>query len=339
MAKFIDKLKKQDEITREDTFEFQTNVLEGKVKKADLIKVFKLYESKKLTSEELLGMVQATQERMVEVDITDNAIDTAGTGGDEMGTFNISTAAAIVIAAAGIPVVKHGNRSASSKAGSADVLEELDLNLDMTPAQAKNTFEKTGITFFYAPKYHPAFKNAIDARKEYGKPTYFNLVGPLVNPAKPKYQILGVSDHRYIKLMGETLVKNGIEKAWIIHDADHGMDELNPFSKNVIFEYSKDKPKGEKMELSGAQFELDLGKIEDLRGGIVEINAAILRNVLNGRSNPSQRSAVVFNAAAGIMLYGKTDEFKEAIKIASEAIDSEKAIRLLENFTEISYDE
>lgn len=331
----FEKLKNKETLTKDESQILQKSILDGNLNKEEIKEIFRVYKKRQISIEEYLGVIDAVKESMLKIDTKIESIDTAGTGGDDLTTFNISTATAFVLAASGIPVAKHGNRSASSKCGSADVLEELGVKIDMDSKKAKESLEKIGITFLFAPIYHPSFKNVVEARKEFGEKTYFNFVGPVVNPANTKYQIIGVSDKTFIDLMGNSLIKSGSKKIWILHDPKFKMDEINPISKTEVYEFEAGKPVN-KFIIDPAETGLQFGKIEDLKGGIPEVNSAIMRNVLRGKSNPTQKAAVILNTAAGLTVFGKVDNFNKGVEMAKEVIESGKAFEKLEELIKIS---
>ena len=336
MTDLINKIAQKQILTKEESKILQENILENKFSEEEIIKIFKNLEKRNLEAHELLGIVEATREKMKRIKIDFDAIDTAGTGGDRLGTYNISTAAAIIIASAGIPVVKHGNRSATSKCGSADVLEELGVKIDLDEKKALKVLKKAGIVFLFAPNFHPAFKNVSEARKKYGRATYFNILGPMVNPASPSHQIIGIFDPRYKQAMGKTMIDSGSKKIWVVHNEKNKMDEISPIENTQVMEFTKKNPEGEKLQIIPENLGLNAGKIEDLFGGIKEINAAIMRNVLQGRSNPAQKNAAIINAAAGLVVFGKAKDMQSAVKKVEELVKSGKAFEKLEEFIYIS---
>jgi anthranilate phosphoribosyltransferase len=282
--------------------------------------------------EEMNGIISATRESMLAVPVKTDALDIVGTGGDGLRTFNISTLASIVCAACDVPVVKHGSRSASSRCGSADVLETLGINIMLDPKQAVKCFEDIGMVFLFAQRFHPALKNAAEARKQYGKRTYFNILGPLVNPAGVSHQTLGVFDEDIKSLMGEASVKNGIKRLWAVRSND-GMDEISLFSLPSIIEFSGQYPKGNKVDVS---YPLHKGKIEDIQINEVGESAKIILDILNNRATEVQTETVIINAAIGLMTFGLTDDLGKAKAIASEAIKSGKALKKLNQLIEVS---
>lgn len=255
----------------------------------------------------------------------DALIDTAGTGGDGAHTFNISTAAAFVIAGAGRRVAKHGNRAASSQCGSADVLAALGVNLDLTPEQVAACIEEVGIGFMFAPKFHPAMKYAIGPRKELGQRTIFNLLGPLTNPAGATHQLIGVYDAKLTEPLAAVLGELGGEAAYVVHGYG-GLDELTTAGPNRVSHLTGGRV--ENFELDGAHFGLRKVKEGDLRGGTAEENAAILRELLSGRDTSPRRDVVLLNSAAALSV--QSGDFPGALAAADESLRSGAAFDRLE---------
>ena len=262
---------------------------------------------------------------------SDVLIDTAGTGGDGAHTFNISTAAAFVIAGAGRRVAKHGNRAASSQCGSADVLAALGVNLDLTPEQVAACIEEVGIGFMFAPKFHPAMKFAIGPRKELGQRTIFNLLGPLTNPAGATHQLIGVYDPKLTAPLASVLGELGGEAAYVVH-GHGGLDELTTAGPNRVSHLIDGKV--ETFELDATQYGLRRVENGDLRGGPAEENAAIMRELLSGRDTSPRRDVVVLNAAAALAV--KTGDFPAALTAADESLRSGAALDRLERMVAFS---
>jgi len=260
------------------------------------------------------------------VDLGEGTIlDTCGTGGDGANTFNISTASAIVVAAAGVRVAKHGNRAVSSRAGSADVLEALGVTLEQSADQARECVREVGITFLYAPAHHGALKHAAAARRALGVRTLFNLLGPLANPANATHQLVGVYDGARIAQMAEVLGALGVERAWVVHGAG-GLDEISPSGETQVAVW--DGAKVETRIVRPRDFGLDAVPMEALAGGDAEVNANIVRSVLAGQPG-APRTAVLLNAGAALCVAGVADGPAEGARKAAEAIDSGAAEALL----------
>lgn len=257
-------------------------------------------------------------------------LDTCGTGGDGLHTFNISTAAAIVAAAAGVSVAKHGNRAVSSKAGSADVLEALGVRIDLSPSEVERCVEHLGIGFLFAPSHHAAMRHAAPVRRELGIRTVFNLLGPLANPASATHQVLGVFDRGRVEQLAEALGALGSQAAWVVH-GEGGLDEVSPCGSTRVAELKNGVVRS--FELVPSDFGLAPAAPERLRGGDAARNAEIIRDVLAGKSG-SPRSAVVINAAAGLCVTGIADGPKDGAARAAEAIDSGRALGLLDRWVQ-----
>lgn len=286
------------------------------------------------TVDEIIGSARAMRSvanRVMLVDQHSPLLDTAGTGGDNSNSFNISTAAAFVIAGAGCRVAKHGNRAASSKCGSADVLEALGVNLDLTPAQVGRCIEEIGIGFMFAPKFHPAMKHAIGPRRELGQRTIFNLLGPLTNPAGATHQLIGVFDPELTETLAQVLKELGAEAAYVVHGAD-GLDELTTSGLNKVSELRDGHVKT--YALDAAELGLRPVKTESLRGGGPDENAEILRSILNGQDESPRRDVVVLNAA--LALATEVVNLNTALEKAKDALDSGAALAKLDALVETS---
>lgn len=263
----------------------------------------------------------------------DNVIDLCGTGGDQQGTINVSTVASFVVAGAGVPVAKHGNRSVSSQVGSADVLEELGANINISPKGAEQCLNETGITFLFAPVYHTAMKSVSQPRRDIGIRTVFNVLGPLTNPAGVKHQVIGVYSEVLLEPIAKVVRNLGYSRAMVVHGGDR-LDEITVTGKTQIAELKEGMVKT-------YQFEpMDLGfkkrKIEDLKGGSVGENAEILISILEGEEREAKREVAVLNAAAGILVAGAASDFKEAVAKAEESIDTRSALNRLNSFIEFT---
>ncbi len=277
------------------------------------------------TVAEITGLVQGMRAAMVTVDVGEPVVDTAGTGGDRSGTFNISTTAALIAAGAGAKVAKHGNRAASSQSGSADVLEALGLELDLPPEATAAMVRDLGFGFFFAPRYHPAMRHAGPVRKELGVPTVFNFLGPLCNPAGATRQALGVSDPRMAERMVGVLDRLGSEYAFVYYGED-GLDELTTTGPSYIYRLRD----GEitHAEFTPEDFGVARATAADLAGGDADHNAAITRAVLAGESGP-QRDISLVNAAPAIVAADLADGFVQGVGVAAEAVDSGAAAAVL----------
>jgi anthranilate phosphoribosyltransferase len=283
------------------------------------------------TAEEIAGFARTARAMATPIEVEGALLDTCGTGGDGLATFNISTLSAIVAAACGARVAKHGNRAASSLCGSADVLEQLGVKIDLPPEGVARCIDEAGIGFMFAPVFHPSFRFAGATRRELGLRTVFNVLGPLCNPAGAKYQALGVADASVASKMADVLVRLGVERAIVFHAAD-GMDELSVASPSFVIEVDGQR---KEYELDPAELGLARAPVESMRGGGPEENARLAREVLGGATGP-RRDVVLLNSAAALRASGLARDWKEGIGLAAEAIDSERAGEVLDRWARIS---
>ncbi|HYM49653.1 MAG TPA: anthranilate phosphoribosyltransferase [Candidatus Limnocylindrales bacterium] len=285
------------------------------------------------TAEEMAGFVDSMRAHATPLQVPAGAIDTCGTGGDRTGTFNISTGAAIVAAGAGIPVAKHGNRAASSRCGSADVLEALGVDITLSPEGVARCIREASIGFCFAPTFHPAMRHAGPARRELGVRTVFNVLGPLANPGHVRRQALGVGSKSLAPLMVRVLRDLGHERALVFYGED-GLDELTTTGPSHVFEL--DAGEVREFELDPQQLGIPRATLDDLRGGTPPENAAILGRVLEGEPG-RRREVILLNAAAGILAAGAADGWPQALRVAAESIDSGRAGRALGKLVEASH--
>lgn len=284
--------------------------------------------------EELAGAVRAMREAMVEVPLPgDGLVDTCGTGGGTLTTFNISTVAGIVAAAAGARVAKHGNRSFTSRCGSADLLEELEVEIELSPDGVTGLFDEVGFTFMFAPGFHPAMRHVASVRRTLGIPTIMNLLGPLTSPARVERQVVGVSDPALAELVAGGLARLGHRRALVVH-GEPGMDELSPLGRS----HGKRVVEGEvePFEVRPAEFGWSGLDAAELAGGTPAENAALTRAVLEGRRGGAARAAVVLNAGAALWAAGRAEELAGGVELAREAIDEGRAIGTLERLRSVS---
>ncbi|HYR54352.1 MAG TPA: anthranilate phosphoribosyltransferase [Methylomirabilota bacterium] len=281
--------------------------------------------------EELTGFARTARALATPIEVDGALLDTCGTGGDGLATFNISTLAAIVAAACGVKVAKHGNRAASSLCGSADVLEQLGVKIDLAPEGVARCIEQAGIGFLFAPIFHPSFRFAGVPRRELGVRSVFNILGPLCNPAGARYQALGVADASLAAKMADVLARLGVERAIVFHAGD-GMDELSTSSPSLVIEIDGGR---KEYQLDPAEVGLKPGDPLAVRGGGPEENARIAREVLEGAGGP-RRDVVLLNAAAALRAAGRAKDWRDGIGAAEEAIDSGRAAEVLQNWARIS---
>jgi len=285
------------------------------------------------TADEIAGCAEAMREHVLQVNPKrDDLVDIVGTGGDGANTFNISTAAALIAAASGVKVVKHGNRSASSKAGSADVLEALGLNLDQSPQQLQKCLGEANICFAFARSHHPAMKFVAAARTSLGIPTIFNVLGPLTNPAGARYQLLGVFAPELTDRMAAVLRELGSQRAWVVH-ADDGLDELSTIGPTRVSELSEGRVRT--WSLEPKSFGIEYARLSDLQVNTAGEAADALRRVFAGERGP-MRDIVLLNAAAALLVAGIVEDIESGLKRAAETIDSGAAQTTLQTLVECS---
>lgn len=308
-------------------------ILEGKSDTAQIVSFLSALNKKGETIDELTAAVTVMRLHVTRINTCKTPLlDTCGTGGDISGTFNISTMAAFVASGCGIAVAKHGNRSVSSACGSADILEALGININMTPQQIEECLEAIGIAFLFAPNLHPAMKYAMPARKQLGKRTMFNILGPLSNPAGATHQLIGVYAQRWTEILANVLRNLGTVHALVVHGED-GLDEITTTTCTFIAELYQDRLKT--YEINPEEFGFKKAGIDDLKGGSASDNVKIFLDILNGKPSP-QRDIVVLNAAAAIYAADKANSIKEAIPLAEESIDTRKALEKLLRLKEFS---
>lgn len=302
-----------------------TSILEEKLKPSQIAAILVALRMKGESVNEILGFIYALRKKMKSISAPIGTIDTCGTGGDHSGSFNISTAVAFVVAGAGVAVAKHGNRSASSKCGSADVLEELGVNINLQPKQAEEVLRKTGIVFLFAQLFHPAFKPVIMTRKELGIRTIFNILGPFLNPADVKRQIIGVPDKDLAQKLADMATYLNYLHLLIIANKD-GLDEIGTSSITYAFQVKKDQVS--QFKIDPKDYQLSHATLHDIQGGDASKNASIITNILQGETGPT-RDIVVLNAAYALLVSGAVTTTKEGIEKAKQSIDSGAAYKSL----------
>jgi anthranilate phosphoribosyltransferase len=286
------------------------------------------------TVDEITGAVTTMRAKMLRVDAPAGAIDVVGTGGDASGSYNISTCAAFVVAGAGVPVAKHGNRALSSRSGAADVLGALGVKIDLAPEAISRCIHEAGIGFMFAPSHHPAMKHVGPTRVELGTRTIFNLLGPLSNPAGVRRQMVGVFSRQWVEPLAHVLKNLGSERAYVVHGSD-GLDEITTSGPTSVA--SLENGQVTTFEIAPDDVGLAKAKPEDLRGGDAEANAQALTEVLKGKKN-AFRDVAVFNAAAALVVAGKAKDLKAGVALAQKSIDSGEAEGRLDRLIAISND-
>ena len=329
----IEKLRRQEDLTVAEAADAMAVIMKGEAAAAQIAGLLIGLSMKGERPEELVGFAKTMRANAMQITPPPGPVfDTCGTGGDRSGTFNISTAAAIVLAACGMRIAKHGNRSVSSQCGSADVLEALGVNISATPAIVEQCLTDVGVAFLFAPTFHPATKHAGQARKDLGVRTAFNLLGPLTNPAKPSRQIVGVPRPELTELLARSLALLGSERAWVVHGAD-GLDELSTTGYTKVSECRGNSV--QTFYVHPADFGLAKASPESLKGGDAKKNADIVRSVLNGE-NGAARDVVLLNAGAALFVAGDADTVKAGITTAATAIDSGQAKDVLARLVAVS---
>jgi len=284
------------------------------------------------TVDEITGAVTTMRAKMLRVEAPPDAIDVVGTGGDASGSYNISTCAAFIVAGAGIPVAKHGNRALSSRSGAADVLGALGVKIDLAPEAITRCIREAGIGFMFAPAHHPAMKHVGPTRIELGTRTIFNLLGPLSNPAGVKRQMVGVFSRQWVEPLANVLKNLGSERAYVVHGSD-GLDEITTSGPTSVA--ALENGKVTTFEIKPEDVGFAVAKPEQLRGGDAAANAAALMDVLRGRQGPF-RDVAIFNAAAALVVAGKAKDLKEGVAVATKSVDSAEAEGRLDRLIAVS---
>ncbi|AGK98282.1 anthranilate phosphoribosyltransferase [Clostridium pasteurianum] len=329
----IKKISNKDNLNEEEAYSSVNEIMKGEALPSQIGAFLVGLRMKGETVEEITGAARAMRDNASVVKLeSEYVIDTCGTGGDGSKTFNISTAVAIIAAAAGVKVAKHGNRAVSSSSGSADVLQELGINIDVEPEKAKKLIDEKGMAFLFAQKYHSAMKNVGPVRKELGIRTVFNILGPLTNPAFVKGQVLGVYSKELTHTLAEVLLKLGSEKAMVVHGED-GLDEITTTTTTYVSEIREGKVVDYIIEPE--KLGIPLAKVEDIKGSSAKENAGIIIDILKGKSG-AKRDIVVLNTAAALYVGKVAENLEQGIKLTEDIIDSGKAYKKLNELVEYS---
>lgn len=331
----IIKIVNKEDLSFDEAYTVMNEIMNGETtptQNAAFLAALSTKSAKAETTGEIAGCAKAMREHATPVDTDFDLFEIVGTGGDNAGSFNISTTSAIVAAAGGMKVSKHGNRAASSKCGTADCLEALGVNIDEDPDKCRKLLEKVGICFFFAQKYHNSMKYVGAIRKELGFRTVFNILGPLTNPAHPKHQLLGVYDEYLIEPLAKVLMELGVKRGMVVYGTDK-LDEISLSAPTKVCEI-KDGAL-HTYEIKPEDFGLSRCKKEDLAGGDPKENAAITLSILNGEKG-AKRDAVLLNAGAALYIGEKAKSIQEGINLAARLIDSKKALKVLEDFIKVS---
>lgn len=331
----IIKIVNKEDLSFDEAYAVMNEIMNGETtptQNAAFLAALSTKSAKAETTGEIAGCAKAMREHATPVDTDFDLFEIVGTGGDNAGSFNISTTSAIVAAAGGMKVSKHGNRAASSKCGTADCLEALGVNIDEDPVKCRELLEKVGICFFFAQKYHNSMKYVGAIRKELGFRTVFNILGPLTNPAHPKRQLLGVYDEYLIEPLAKVLMELGVKKGMVVY----GMDKLDEISLSAPTKVCEIKDGSlHTYEIKPEDFGLSRCKKEDFAGGDPKENAAITLSILKGEKG-AKRDAVLLNAGAALYIGEKAKSMQEGINLAARLIDSKKALKVLEDFIKVS---
>lgn len=331
----IVKIVNKEDLTYDEAYTVMNEIMGGETtptQNAAFLAALSTKSAKAETTDEIAGCAAAMREHAVQVKTGMDVFEIVGTGGDNAQSFNISTTSALVAAAGGMKVAKHGNRAASSLCGTADCLEALGVNIDQSPDKCVELLNKVGMCFFFAQKYHTSMKYVGPIRKELGFRTVFNILGPLTNPGSPAMQLLGVYDEYLVEPLAQVLVSLGVKRGMVVY----GMDKLDEISMSAPTKVCEIKDGWFRTTvISPEDFGFERCTKEDLKGGTPEENTKIVRDILGGQKG-NKRNAVLMNAGASLYIGGKADSMKEGIELAAEIIDSGKALETLDKLIEVS---
>jgi len=335
-APLIEKLVRHEDLTSDEAADAMREVMAGRATPAALAGLLTALVMKGERPSEIVGFARAMREHAVRpAAVPPDVFDTCGTGGDRSNTFNVSSAAAIVVAACGVPVAKHGNRSVSSRCGSADLFEALGVDVAAETSVVERTLASAGIAFFFAPTFHPSMRHAAPVRRDLGIRTVFNLLGPLTNPAGARRQLVGVPRPELTQVLARALLLLGAERAWVVHGAD-GLDEISTTGHTKVSECRDGLVRT--FFVHPTDFGIPVATRADLVGGDAAANAAIVRQVLDGRPGPT-RDIVLLNAGAALMLAGRAPSVRDGIAQASAALDDGRALATLDRMVRASHGE
>ena len=331
----IVKIVNKQDLSYEEAYTVMNEIMSGEstaTQNAAFLSALSTKSARAETTDEIAGCAAAMRDHATKVETDMDLFEIVGTGGDNAHSFNISTTSALIIAASGMKVAKHGNRAASSKCGTADCLEALGVNIRQTPDQCVKLLEKVGICFFFAQEYHSSMKYVGAIRKELGFRTVFNILGPLTNPGSPNMQLLGVYDEYLVEPLAQVLINLGVKRGMVVYGQDK-LDEISMSAPTTVCEFKDGWFKS--YTIAPEDFGFERCTKEDLAGGTPEENARITLSILKGERGP-KRNAVLMNAGAALYIGGKAETMKEGVLLAASLIDSGKAQRTLERFIEIS---
>lgn len=331
----IEKIANKEDLTYQEAYNVMNEIMSGtttQTQNAAFLAALSTKSTRAETTEEIAGCAAAMRDHAVKVDTGCEVFEIVGTGGDGAHSFNISTTAALVCAAGGMKVAKHGNRAASSKCGTADCLEALGVNIEQSPEKCVALLKEVGMCFFFAQKYHTSMKYVAAIRKELGFRTVFNILGPLTNPGSPSYQLLGVYDEYLVEPLAQVLINLGVKRGMVVYGQEK-LDEISLSAPTTVCEFKDGWFKS--YVLTPEEFGFTRCQKADLVGGTPEENAEITRAILKGEKGP-KRDAVLMNAGAALYIGGKAESMKDGIALAAELIDSGKAYETLEKLIEVS---
>lgn len=334
MRKYVDKLHNKENLTQSEIEIVMDSIMSGEAMKEDVASFLLALRDKGPTVEEITGAARIMRKFVIGIRSSHpDLLDTCGTGGDKTNTFNISTVTALVVAGAGVPVAKHGNRSVSSKCGSADILEALGVNLDVEEGRLKDCLDQVGIAFLFAQKFHPAMKNVAPIRKELGVETIFNILGPLTNPANATHQMIGVYSRDLVEPMAQVLKNLGLKKALVVHGSD-GLDEITTTGKTFISEYNGNEVMS--YDIDPSELGIIQAKPADLKGGDLNENVRIVTSILSGDKGP-RRDIVLLNAAYALYISDQVSSIEKGMELAKDSIDSKRAQQKLNALKEFTH--
>jgi anthranilate phosphoribosyltransferase len=330
MEKYLEKLRNKKNLSFDESKSAFEILMDGKASDSEIFYFLTLLSAKGEVSDEIAGGVYVLRDKSKRVNVKD-CVDTCGTGGDGMNTLNISTASALLLSSMGIKVAKHGNKAVSSKCGSGDVLEALNIRIDLEPKDIEEQINKNNFGFMFAPNYHSAMRFVGPTRKKIGKRTIFNMIGPLSNPALVDRQVVGVFDRSLLKIFAEALKNVNIKYAWIVNSED-GLDEISPYAKTNVVQLKNGKIS--EIIIDPKELNVDANKFDDLLGDDAKFNARKMIDIFRGEDNDFSK-AVCLNAAAGLMVTEKNSEFKDAYDSARLHILSGKTFENLKNIQNV----
>jgi anthranilate phosphoribosyltransferase len=329
----IEKIAAKNSLTQEEMQDSMSQIMSGEVSTPVIVRFLTALSEKGETIDEITAAARVMCGHSVKISSKkETVLDTCGTGGDKKDTFNVSTVTAFVVAGCGVTVAKHGNRAVSSSCGSADILEAVGIKINLTREKIERCLDEIGVAFLFAPNMHPAMKHAMEARKQMGKRSIFNILGPLCNPAKASHQLIGVFSPELAPMIAQAAGNLGVKHCLVVHGKD-GLDEITTTDKTLVSEFSGGMVNN--YELSPKEFGIRLARPEDLQGGSVHDNVQIMLEVLNSKAGPP-RDIVILNSAAALYAAERVNSIRDGIDLAMDSIDSGRALRKLAFLKELS---